>query len=152
MAIIRKIKGVDYLGAVEMIKITIRTSFSNLYSESLKEAICEKYDISNFTASVQEIEMLVAAEDDKIIGIIGLQGNRVRNFYVHPGRQGKGVGRQLYQELEKTALARKVSGLFVISSPIGESVYERFGFIRVGPVEKERAGQKYVDTLMEKLF
>ncbi len=152
MIIIRKIEMIDYTEVVKMIKTTIRTSFDNLYSESLKEAICEKYDINNFKISAKEIEILVAAEEDKIVGIIGLQENRIRNFYVHPEHQGQGIGRKLYQKLEEIARVRGVSKLFVISSPIGESAYENFGFTKIRPVEKERAGQKYVDTLMEKLF
>jgi len=56
------------------------------------------------------------------------------------------------KNLEETALARGVTNLFVISSPIGELIYEHFGFQKIKLVEKERAGQKYVDTLMEKHF
>lgn len=149
---IRKIELPDYEKVIEMIKSTIMASFNDLYSELLNKAICEKYDLESFILSATEIEMWIAVEDEHILGIIGLQENRVRTFYVHPEHQGKGIGRKLYKKLEETALTRGVTNLFVISSPIGESIYEHFGFQRIKPVEKERAGQKYVDTLMEKYF
>lgn len=96
--------------------------------------------------------MLIATENDTIVGIIGLQENRVRTFYVHPEFQGKGIGSKLYKKLEETALTLGVTKLFVISSPMGESIYEHFGFKKIRPVEKERGGEKYIDTLMEKHF
>ena len=149
---IRKIEMDDYEKVIEMIKTTIMISFHDLYPELLKAAICEKYDLESFVVSAKEIEMWIAKENDKIVGIIGLQENRVRTFYVHPEKQGKGIGKNLYKKLEETALTRGFTNLFVISSPIGESIYERFGFEKIRPVEKERAGLKYVDTLMEKYF
>lgn len=149
---IRKIEMDDYEQVIEMIKTTIMISFHDLYPELLKTAICEKYDLESFIVSAKEIEMWVAKENDNIVGIIGLQENRVRTFYVHPEKQGKGIGKNLYKKLEETALARGATNLFVISSPIGESIYEHFGFQKIKPVEKERAGQKYVDILMEKYF
>lgn len=152
MVDIRKIEIDDYEKVIEMIKNTIMISFDNLYPEALKNAIAKKYDREDFVLSAQEVEMWIALENDIVVGIIGLQENRVRTFYVHPEHQGKGIGRMLYKKLEETAGMRGIAKLFVISSPIGESVYERFGFEKIRPVEKERAGHKYVDTLMEKVF
>jgi len=66
---IRKIEMSDYEKSAEMIKTTIMTSFDNLYSELLKEAICKKYDLENFILSAKEIEMWIATEDNKIVWI-----------------------------------------------------------------------------------
>ena len=69
---------------------------------------------------------------------------------MHPNFQGKGIGSLLYATLEKMARKRGYRSVYVVSSPLGIPVYERFGFCKIKPVKKERAGQKYVDMRMEK--
>ena len=148
--ITREIEPRDYFEAAEMIKATIIDSFGKIYPDILVKEFCKKYENESFTQKASDIEMFVAESGGKIVGIIGLKGNNLRTFYVHPLYQGKGIGRQLFNLLERIAVSRKISKLFLEGSPFGQPIYEHFGFIKTGTIKKERVGQIYTDAKMEK--
>ena len=152
MFIIRNITPEDYDETIEMIKLSIRVSFQNLYPMELIREFCNKYDLEQFEARNNEIDYLVALDEvnKAIIGIIGLKNNRVRTFFVHPSYQGKGVGRQLFNHLEHIAKSKHLLKFTVEASPIAAMIYEHFGFVRTGSKDKERNGIPYTDILLEK--
>lgn len=152
MITIRHIKPTDYKKVGEMIKTTIVVSFKNLYPNILIKEFCKKYELDNFKKKVDEIEMFIATKQDEIVGIIGIKGNQLRTYYVHPDHQGKGIGSKLYKKFEETAIEHGVKKIVLEGSPFGQPIYEHFGFIKIKSIEKERAGQKYVDTVMEKIL
>ena len=150
MIVIRKIEPADYQKTGDMIKTTIKISFKKIQTESLINDFCRKYDLDNFTIRAQNIEMFIATENDNIVGVIGIKENQLRTFYVHPDYQGKGVGSKLYKKFEEVARERGIKKVIVESSPLGLPIYEHFGFVKYGILNKERAGQKYVVVLLEK--
>ncbi len=152
MTTVGKIDLADYKEIGEMLRYTVMTSFKDLYPETLRKAISEKYDPDEFLIRAEKTNFFIAKEGATIVGCIGLEENRVRTFYVHPDFQGKGIGRLLYATIEEIAREYGHKSLYVVSSPLGIPIYEHFGFVKIKPVEKERAGQKYVDMLMEKIF
>ena len=152
MIIVRSIKPADYQEAGEMVKTTIAVSFKKLYSDILIKEFCKKYELDNFKKRANEIEMFVATENNKIVGLIGIKGYQLRTFYVHPDYQGKGIGGKLYKKFEKVAVKRGFKKIILEGSPLGQPIYKHFGFVKIKSIKKERAGQKYVDALMEKTF
>ena len=150
MIIVRKIKPKDYKQTEEMIKTTITVSFKELYPRALIKEFCKKYTHNNFIIKADNIEMFVATENNNIIGVIGIKENQLRTFYVHPNQQGKGIGSKLYKKFEETAIERGIKKIMLEGSPLGQPIYEHFGFIKVKSIKKERVGQKYIDAVMEK--
>jgi len=65
---------------------------------------------------------LVAEEAQKILGIIGLQDNEIRTFYVDPTHQGKGVGKLLYNKIKELSSLNNAEKLIVRSSPEAEPI------------------------------
>jgi len=147
---IRNIQPADFFETGEMIKMTLRRSFKDLYPGELIDAFCKKYDLENFKEKVKEIDYFIAEDDKKIIGIIGLKDNELRTFFVHSGYQGKSVGTKLYNHLEKEAKSRGIGKLILEGSPKGQPVYQHFGFKKVKSIIKERDGIKFEDAVMEK--
>ena len=149
---IRKIERQDIDQVTMMIKNVHRKSFIGIYSKELIEIFCHKYDLDNFVKRMKTIDYFVAEDlvNNKIVGIIGLQDNQLRTFFVDPDYQNKGVGGFLFQYLETQAKNRKLKELYLEGSPIGEPIYKHFGFVKIKTLEKQRQGIKYQDALMVK--
>jgi len=77
-------------GRIEDIK-----SIKEMDNVSLKA----KHSFDYFTDNLGNI--LVAIEEDKILGYIMVKGEEVMNLVVHPDSRGKGIGRKLMEELMK---------------------------------------------------
>ncbi|MGH2613460.1 MAG: GNAT family N-acetyltransferase [Rhabdochlamydiaceae bacterium] len=102
----------------------------------------------------QEIDYLIAEDTEKnrVMGVIGLGGGRVRTFFVHPDYQGKGIGRKLYSHIEEKAKTQGLQELIVVSSKYAEPIYEMFGFKKIEVLHKEKNGGYYQEVLMKKVF
>ena len=150
MVRIRKIQPSDYVKAGNLIKKTIKHAWSDLRPKGLLDEFCKKYTLSKFKERAKEIEMFVAVEDDKILGIIGMKNNELRTYFVDPKYQGKGVGRKLFDFLEKKMKEKGYKEIVLEGSPTGELVYKSFGFKKIKTLHKERKGFKFTDALMKK--
>ncbi len=152
--VIRPITAEDYPFACEMLIRTNRVSFGKIYPSMLIEEFCKKYNLDNFTEKAKDTDYFVAVDSDSekhaILGLIGLKRNELRTFFVDPNFQGQGIGRKLYNHLEKIARDRGIEELELQGSPLGEEVYKKFGFKKVKTIHKEKAGVTYSDAHMVK--
>lgn len=146
----------DYQSAIKVIQRSISISQGSIYSKILTDELCKIYDYDNFLKKTKEIEYFVAKvnETTEVVGIIGLKmnDNRLRSFFVDPAMQGKGIGRMLYEHLEKIARKKGIKKLVLEGSPLGEPVYKKFGFKKIRTIYKEKAGIPYTDAYMEKIL
>lgn len=76
-------------------------------------------------------EFIVAVDGEQIVGCVHLDEYapslaELRSLAVHPGWQGKGVGRELVLATERLATARGYATLFAVSND--EEFFKRFGF------------------------
>ena len=67
-----------------------------------------------------------------LLGTIGLEGDKVYNFFVSPDRQGSGIGRELLGFVEQRARIEGKKYLSVDSSLTAQSFYSRMGYRRTG--------------------
>ncbi len=76
----------------------------------------------------------VAEDEGTIVGIIMVRDkNYISQFFVAATHQGQGVGRLLWNQALKAAVAAGASGEFSVSSSLAaEGIYERFGFATTG--------------------
>jgi GNAT superfamily N-acetyltransferase len=150
--LIRPIQKADYFETTEVIKRSNRESLGKIYPHELIDEFCKKYDVDKFEKKALDVEYFIAVdvETHKILGVIGLKHNELRTFFVDPKYQGKGIGRKLYDYLEKKARERGLTELALEGSPLGEPIYERFGFKKIGTLHKERLGIAYSDAQMVK--
>lgn len=150
--IIRQLSLEDLPKVIEVIKKTIRISFAKIYPSELIENFCTKYTEENFAERLKTTTFFIAEDKNtrQILGVVGLQGNRLRTFYVDPDMQGKGIGSMLYNALENKARKDNIEKLILEGSPLGEPIYQHLGYKKLHSVEKERVGIKFKDAYMEK--
>jgi N-acetylglutamate synthase-like GNAT family acetyltransferase len=72
--------------------------------------------------------VLVAALGSRVVGTASLDGSVVRTVFVAPDVQGRGVGKLLMAEIERTARERSIATLTVPSSVTAETFYAKLGF------------------------
>ena len=80
----------------------------------------------------------VAREDDKLAGFIALRDNsHLFHLFVAKEFQGKGLANQLWSAAKAKALEAGNSGEFTVNSSLNAvPVYEKFGFVRQGEVQR----------------
>ncbi|NNE13282.1 MAG: GNAT family N-acetyltransferase [Ilumatobacter sp.] len=85
-------------------------------------------------------EVVVAADDDSVLGFLALVGDEVGAIFVHPGHQGRGAGRALMDH------ARALRGTLELEvferNAIGRRFYADYGFEPVGESVESRTGER----------
>jgi putative acetyltransferase len=86
-------------------------------------------DLEEFAARLVQHLTLVATLEGSAIGFITLDGpTDIGLFYVHPAAAGQGVGRMLYDAVEKLSTARGVAHLSVDASDTAREFFTHRGF------------------------
>jgi len=125
----------------------IKANFESNNPQNLRERIT-----GNFFFVAESIN------NGKIVGVIGLRRdtgsespNRVSTFDVDPEFQGQGVGRSLYQRVEKKARELGCRKIVVSSSLSAELIYAHWGFKRIREIMYDLGGgNNYLNIWMEK--
>ncbi len=88
---------------------------------------------------------LTVKNEGKIIGIISIRDfAHVALFFVKKEYQGKGIGRELFEEAKrKIKETGKIKEMQVNSSPYAVPIYSALGF-KITEAEKEENGMKYI--------
>ncbi|WP_343596485.1 GNAT family N-acetyltransferase [Acinetobacter sp.] len=81
----------------------------------------------------------VAEKEQTIVGVIAYrQPAHLLHFFVEEKYQHQGIGRKLWDFVEKQVTQQHVDTFTVNSSCSAQAVYARFGFISVEPVTESR--------------
>lgn len=108
-------------------------------------------DIASWTKSLSSKFTFVAEEGNKIAGFGELEASgHIDRFYCHKDFQGKGVGRQILEQIELQAKNLGIKKLFTEASITAKPFFESKGFIVVKQQEVERRGQKFINFAMKK--
>ena len=87
-------------------------------------------DLEVFAERLGKHLTLIATVDGSPVGFISLDDpTEIGLFYVHPAVAGQGVGKMLYDAVEKLATARGASHLNVEASDTAHEFFKRCGFI-----------------------
>lgn len=94
---------------------------------------------SNFTAErigklIETRLVLVALQDQQVLGTASLDGQVIRTVFVDPTQQGKGIGRRLMAAIERLAQERGARELRVPSSLTAQGFYRQLGFTQIREV------------------
>jgi len=129
------------LGAhIRAFEIADATSVSSLISTTLRisnvkdypEDFLSKVEASLTPPSLRELAkervIRVAVEGNSIVGTASLGGDQVHAVFVHPARQGRGIGRRLMEAVESEARARGKRALILYASVSAVSFYEANGW------------------------
>jgi GNAT superfamily N-acetyltransferase len=85
-------------------------------------------------------------EDGELVGVMGIQAledvDLVRHAYVAPGSQGRGIGSELLAHLGHLTGRQVLVGTWA-AAEWAIRFYERHGFVRVTPEQKDRLLRAY---------
>jgi GNAT superfamily N-acetyltransferase len=92
----------------------------------------------------------ICEEKGVLLGAIGLEDDKVCNFFVSPDKQGSGIGGKLLDFVEKRARVEGLQRLIVDSSLTAVSFYRAKGYRRTGQRQDRSFGRTV--TMQKYLF
>jgi len=125
---------------IRAFEIADATSVGGLISTTLRISNVKDYPadfLSKVEASLtppslcelaKERVIFVAVEGNAIVGTASLGRDQVHAVFVHPARQGRGIGRRLMEAAESEARARGERGLILYASVSAVPFYEAGGW------------------------
>lgn len=127
---IRPFKNSDQEALLELFCTTIKEVNSKDYSEKQISLWGSKERLEkNWSDSFKNKNVWVAENDKELLGFCELTAEGyIDRFYCSSSAVGKGVGKQLYEELEKHARIKSISRLTVAASITAKDFFRKLGF------------------------
>jgi GNAT superfamily N-acetyltransferase len=138
---IRRMEERDLLRVSALIQNTLLVSNSADYDLEIVGNLIAAFSPSQLRAVAKKRRIFICEENRAVLGTIGLEENRVYNFFVAPDRQGSGVGRDLLDFVEKRVREEGWKKLSVASSLTAEAFYRKMGYIRKGEQDNGTYGR-----------
>src|SRR5258708_2874792 len=113
---IRPAPPADVATLSDLIRRTVRLSNASDYAARVVELISANHAPDKVAQRLAERDVFVCLDGPRIVGTIGLGGDKLRSLFVEPGLQGKGVGARLVAHLEAHARQAGVAELHLSSS------------------------------------
>jgi putative acetyltransferase len=106
-----------------------------------------------FAARLGKRLTLVATIEGSPVAFIALEGqNNLDLLYVHPAVTGQGIGKMLYDAVEKLAMARGAAHLMVEASDNAEGFFTKRGFTPDRRNTISVGNEWLANTTMKKIF
>ena len=102
-----------------LVQRTAEVSNRHDYSAEVLAWIVANFAVEKVADRMRERHTFVCLLDGRIVGTIGLGGDRLRTLFVEPGLQGSGIGARLVGHLEAHARRAGVAELKLSSSLTG---------------------------------
>lgn len=109
----------------------LRETNAKDYTDEIIERVERSFSPGAVRQLIGKRTVFVAAIGSRIVGTASLDGSVIRTVFVAPDVQGRGVGKRLMAEVERTARERNIPSLTVPSSVTAETFYARLGFSAV---------------------
>jgi N-acetylglutamate synthase-like GNAT family acetyltransferase len=119
----------DQISAV--ILRALRETNAKDYTDEIIKRVERSFSRSALRELIGERTVFVAAIGSRVVGTARLDRDVVRSVFVAPDIQGRGVGKLLMVEIERTARERNILKLTVPSSITAETFYAQLGFTAV---------------------
>ncbi len=128
LAHIRPFATADAADVSDLISTTLRTSNVLDYSEDFLFRVEASLTAKSLSEFAKTRAIFVAVDGAAIVGTASLGGDQVHAVFVHPARQGQGVGRCLMEAVESEARARGERLLNLYASLNAVPFYEAAGW------------------------
>lgn len=111
-----------------VIVAALRISNARDYSPEVIQRVESNFTAARIETLIATRQVLVAMQDQQLLGTASLDGQVVRSVFVAPDLHGQGVGRRLMAAVERLAHEQGVSELLVPSSLTAQGFYRQLGF------------------------
>ena len=118
----------DAAGLSDLISTTLRISNVRDYPGDFLSKVEASFTPPSLRELAKERVIFVAVEENAIVGTASLGRDQVHAVFVHPARQGRGIGRRLMEAVESEAQARGKRGLILYASVSAVPFYEANGW------------------------
>jgi GNAT superfamily N-acetyltransferase len=125
---VRALEIADATSVSDLISTTLRISNARDYPGDFLSKVEASFTPSSLRELAKERVIFVAVEENAIVGTASLGRDQVHAVFVHPARQGRGIGRRLMEAVESEALARGERGLTLYASVTAVPFYEANGW------------------------
>jgi GNAT superfamily N-acetyltransferase len=125
---IRAFEIADATDVSSQIATTLRISNVKDYPADFLSKVEASLRPQSLCELAKERVIFVALEGNAIVGTASLGRDQVHAVFVHPARQGRGIGRRLMEAAESEARARGERGLILYASVSAVSFYEAGGW------------------------
>jgi len=125
---IRAFEIADATGLSDLISTTLRISNVRDYPGDFLSKVEASLRPQSLRELAKERVILVAMEGDAIIGTASLGRDQVHAVFVHPARQGQGIGARLMEAVESEARARGERELILYAGLSAVPFYEANGW------------------------
>jgi putative acetyltransferase len=138
---IRLIEERDLQGVSALIQNTLLVSNLADYDLEIIGNLLAAFSTEQIRALAGKRRIYILEKDGVLLGTIGLENDRVYNFFVSPDRQGSGIGGELLDFVESQARIEGWRNLTVDSSLTAVSFYKSKGYRRTGEQNNQRLGR-----------
>jgi putative acetyltransferase len=151
---IRRFRAQDAVPVSVLHADTIRRINSGDYSSEQIEPWAARSSPQLFVETMATHVRFVDIRGKAIVGFADyLPGNeQLTGLYVSADHQHSGVGRELYETIERDARRRRLSRLWLESTPIAVGFYEAMGFAKVRDDVRKVSSTELAVAIMEKRF
>jgi GNAT superfamily N-acetyltransferase len=127
-AYIRRFESSDAATVSSLISTTLRVSSLKDYPEEFLSKVEASLTSSSLRELAKERVIFVAVEGNAIVGTASIRRDQVHAVFVHPTRQGRGIGRHLMEAVESEARTRGERTLILYASLSATAFYEANGW------------------------
>jgi GNAT superfamily N-acetyltransferase len=144
--IIRKFKREDAAQTATLIQKALIEVNSRDYSSKIISHLVEAYTAERLVELAAEREILVAVEDQMILGTASLAEDTICTVFVQPDHHGRGIGTKLMNAVETQAREKGIQTVSLPSSTTAFQFYQRLGYREVKRVQSAEHGMNIIMT------
>jgi N-acetylglutamate synthase-like GNAT family acetyltransferase len=126
--IIRQALGNDLPQLLKLVHSTIDISYRDTYHAEAIQAFKDYHSRKNLTQDMETGHIIVAEQNDEIIGTGTLLDTNIRRVFISPKWQQYGLGRKIALELEKKARSQGLAIIDLSASLGSRRFWENLGF------------------------
>ncbi|MBM3247785.1 GNAT family N-acetyltransferase [Candidatus Pacearchaeota archaeon] len=115
----------------KIIVANLLTINSKDYDSETIKMLVKDYSIPLIKKRMSEGEMFVAKRNNKIIGVGRFNNGEIFDVFVVPEKQGEGIGKTIMLHLERIAIKKGFTKVFLPASKTAIKFYEKRGYKRV---------------------
>jgi len=134
-----------------LIRETIKKVNDKGFTKKQLKAWYDHNSVKTIRKNIQEKNVFIALEKEKIIGTINFQKGSIAGMFVKYNKLGKGIGKKLLAYIEKFAKKEGIKKLELKSSPFAYEFYKNQGFKPSKKVKVSCAGCLSEKGMVKKL-
>ncbi|MEV5012649.1 MULTISPECIES: GNAT family N-acetyltransferase [unclassified Streptomyces] len=120
----------------EIVQRCLRDVNSRDYPQHIIDTMCAHFTAERFI-ELSASRLIYVAEGDGVVGTVSREGNKVYTMFVDPDFAAQGIGRQLMQQVEVSAVRDGYDHMETGASITAHGFYLRLGYTDVRTSETE---------------